>query len=167
MASQQDGGHVGQGQTPNAACWSAASSGADVWAGAVAGGSTPRSWAHGWHRARLWGSPPLTAALLPGGRERFMLSLRRGNADFSGKLAPTACHYTKFVPARLPLAWQYFRGLGHFWNRGWEELPAPLQVPGTSPWTRRAQHVLEDNGAAQRLLPELRWKSGEILPKDA
>lgn len=53
-----------------------ASAGGEVWAGVVAGGSTPCSWACGWHRALLLGSCPLTAVLLPGGRGWFMLSLR-------------------------------------------------------------------------------------------
>lgn len=139
------------GPQPNPQCSlpAAASAGGEVWAGAVAGGSTPGSRAGSRHRALPRGSCPPTAGLLPAGRERLALSPRRGTPTF---LASWPHHGTKFVPACLPLAWPALQRFGDSCSRGWEELPAPLQMLGSCRWPRRAPRVPEDNVAARHVL---------------
>lgn len=113
----------------------AASSGEEVWAGVVAGGSTPCSRAHSWHRALLRGSCPLTAALMPGGRERFMLSLRRGMLTSLASW-PHGTPLYKVCPCLPSPGMAVFQRFEHFCSGGWEELPAPLQMLGTCPQPR-------------------------------
>lgn len=103
----------------------------EVWAGALAGGSTPGSRARSWHTAPH-GAPALAAALLPDRRNTEVYAQPQAPcADFPGKLFPWH-GITRICPRVLPPGTAVFPRFGASAGAAGRSCLLPSGLPGTA-----------------------------------